>query len=107
MTKTIKKDKWVTLGTSVTASEKEVIEGLALKHNMTISKFVRHRLVTELNTEQEISSLNDHQKKLYSYVTKLYALNVHLAREIISRDHVNDILQDVEGQLRDLGYLNG
>ena len=100
------KIKWVTVGTSVTQQQKQQIEERALSNNMSVAKYIKARLLEDHNTQAEMALLNAHQKKLYGYITKIYALNTLMARQLTSSTEVNQLMQDIEEQLTNLGYKN-
>lgn len=103
---TPEKIKWVTVGTSVTQQQKQQIEERALSNNMSVAKYIKARLLEDHNTQAEMALLNAHQKKLYGYITKIYALNTLMARQLTSSTEVNQLMQDIEEQLTNLGYKN-
>ena len=106
MKSSIKKGRWSTIATNVTELEKQQIVDRAQRNGMTLSKYIRARLLEDDIDRENIEKLNTYQKKLYRVANKILALSQFMAENNLGSEQTQDLLSEVSKQLDDKGYKN-
>jgi len=106
MKSSVKKGRWSTIGTNVTELEKLKIEERAQKNGMTLSKYIKARLLEDDDDRERIELLSSYQKKLYRVTNKIFALTQFVAEHNFGSEQTEELLREVNETLKEKGYSN-